>query len=276
MCWRSAITSETETAELTLGQAAARYLGGLPAGERELATSEINTFVKILGHSTPLSQITRTQVDRYQERATAGRGDSSSRIEPVKAFLADLKSRKLTQTNLGAVLRLKRRATAGGAARAEAQVVELTQEGHDQLKAELDRLESERVPQLREALALARQDGDFRENAPYDEAKREMAEVQSKIERIKGQLKSGRIVAREQGGHRAGLGSKVVLRDVEDEVEDVYTLVGPGEVRTRENRISIHSPIGLAVRDRAVGETVRVDLPVGTRTFRIQRIEQGD
>ena len=129
------------------------------------------------------------------------------------------------------------------------------------------------APAVRQDLAAAYQDRDFRENAPYDEAKRRMGEVQGQIERLKGQIKAARVVERQASNERAGLGSRVVLRDLQYDEELEYTLVGPGEVDTRNRRISIQSPVGNALKDHAVGEIVEVDIPSGTARYRIERIE---
>jgi transcription elongation factor GreA len=259
---------------MSLGQAAARYLGSLPAGQRELAASEINRFIRWMNAERPVGQISRLEVERYQQHLTDTVGDAATRVEALKAFLSDLKKQKMTETNLGAGLRVRRRGGGGQTRKEEAAVVELTREGLDQLQAELARLEGEVAPAVREDLAAAFQDRDFRENAPYDEAKRRMGEVQGQIERLRGQIKAARVVERETSNRRAGLGSHVVLRDLQYDEELDYTLVGPGEVDTRNRRISIQSPVGSALKDRSVGEVVEVEIPSGKARYRIERVEK--
>jgi transcription elongation factor GreA len=259
---------------MSLGQASARYLGNLSAGQRELAGSEINRFVRHIGPTRNVAQISKLEVERYQQYLADTAGGAATRVEALKAFLSDLKTKKLTETNLGAGLRVRRKGGAGNARKEEAAVVELTREGLEQLKTELDHLESVVAPAVREDLAAAYQDRDFRENAPYDEAKRHMADVQRQIERLKGQIKAARVVQRETSNERAGLGSRVVLKDLQFDEELDYTLVGPGEVDTRNRRISIQSPVGSALKDHAVGDIVEVDIPSGKARYRIERIEQ--
>ncbi|MDQ3810396.1 MAG: transcription elongation factor GreA [Chloroflexota bacterium] len=213
-------------------------------------------------------------MERYQQYLADTAGDAATRVEELKMFLAVLKARKLTDTNLGAALRVRRKGSAANARKEEAAVVELTREGLEQLQHELEHLETEVAPAVRQDLASAYQDRDFRENAPYDEAKRRMGEVQGQIERLRGQIKAARIVERNTSNERAGLGSKVMLRDLQFDEELDYTLVGPGEVDTRNRRISIQSPVGSALKDRGVGEIVEVEIPSGTARYRIERIEQ--
>jgi len=258
---------------MSLGQASARYLGNLPAGKRELAASEINRFVRHIGPNKRVMQITKLEVERYQQFLADTAGDAA-RVEALKTFLSDLKTKKLTEANLGAGLRVRRKGGSGNARKEEAAVVELTREGLEQLKHELEHLENEVAPAVREDLAAAYQDRDFRENAPYDEAKRHMADVQRQIERLRSQIKAARVVERETSTERAGLGSRVVLKDLQFEEELDYTLVGPGEVDTRNRRISIQSPVGSALKDHSVGDEVEVDIPSGKARYRIERIER--
>jgi transcription elongation factor GreA len=256
-----------------LGQVAAQYLGKLAGNQRELAASEINRFVRHVGAERPVTQITKLEVERYQQYLADTAGEGATRVEALKQFLSDLKTRKMTETNLGAGLRVRRKGGSGNVRKEEAAVVELTREGLEQLRSELAHLETEVVPAVREDLAAAYQDHDFRENAPYDEAKRRMGEVQGQIDRLKGQIKAARVVERETSDERVGLGSKVVLRDLQFDEELDYILVGPGEVDTRNRRISIQSPVGSALKDRAVGQIVEVEIPSGKARYRIERIE---
>ncbi|MBI2755744.1 MAG: transcription elongation factor GreA [Chloroflexi bacterium] len=273
---RIAIPAPAEASTLTIGQAAARYLGTLPAGERERARSEISRFLEHIGKDRPLSQLNRRDVDRFQDRLNEAKVDQSRRIEPVKLFLQDLKKKKLTEDNLGAVLRVRKPKAGRGGERAEAPVIELTQAGHDQLTSELTQLESDEIPRLRDAVSLARADGDLRENAPYHEAKREMGVVQGRIDALRNQLGSSKIVARQQSTEKAGLGSRVVLRDTDYDEEHTFTLVGPGEVKPREGKISIQSPVGNALKGKSVGEKVEVDTPQGVHQYTVVRIERAE
>jgi len=226
-----------------------------------------------MGPNRQVMQITKLEVERYQQYLADTVGDAATRVEALKVFLSDLKTKKLTETNLGAGLRVRRKGGSAHARREEAAIVELTREGLDELRSQLLRLETEVAPAVREDLANAYQDHDFRENAPYDEAKRRMGEVTGQMERLRNQIKAARVVERETSNERVGLGSKVVLRDLQFDEELDYTLVGPGEVDTRNRRISIQSPVGSALKDRAVGAEVEVDIPSGKARYRIERIE---
>lgn len=252
-------------------------MGSLPASQRELAAAEINRFIRKVGPDRLIGSLTKLEVERHQQTLIDSGEDTSTRLEPLKSFLLDLKARKLTEVNLGAGVRVRRRGgRTGGGKHEQAPVVELTQEGHDELQHELTRLETEEMPRLLEDLTRAREDGDLRENAPYHEAKRQMGVIQGKIDSLRNQLKASQIVARQAGTERIGLGSKVVLRDLQYEEEVEYTVVGPGEVDTRKGRISIQSPVGSAVKDAQVGDVVEVSIPSGTARYRVERIESAN
>lgn len=230
--------------------------------------------MKHLGPTKSWEQVTKLDVERYQQTLMDQGFDTTTRVEPLKTFLVEAKRLKWTDVNLGAGLRIKRRGGNSRSHREEAKVVELTQEGLDQLHAELENLESTVAPQVREMLAAAYEDRDFRENAPYDEAKRRMGEVQGRINSLKEQIKAARVVERTSTNDRVGLGSKVVLRDLQYDEEITYVLVGPGEVDTRKGKISIASPVGSAVKDCTIGEVVEVVIPTGVAKYRVEKIEK--
>lgn len=238
-----------------------------------MAASEINRFVRRVGANRPVSSLSKLNVEHYQQ-FLADTGEASNRVEELKAFLLDLKTKKIVDVNLSAGLRVRRRNTSTAGHREEAAVIELTREGLDQLRAELLRLETDELPSARASLAEAFEDKDFRENAPYDEAKRHMGELQGQIDRLRNQIRASRVVERQVSTERAGLGSRVVLRDLQYDEEIAYILVGPGEVDTRRQRISIQSPVGNALKDRGLGQIVEVEIPSGTARYRIERIEQ--
>ena len=92
---------------------------------------------------------------------------------------------------------------------------------------------------------------------------------------IRATLSRATIVAEQQRTDRVGLGSRVVVRALdEDDDELTYTLVGPGEVDPRNGKISAQSPVGRAFMDRQPGETVEVETPAGVTRYRIERIER--
>jgi transcription elongation factor GreA len=152
--------------------------------------------------------------------------------------------------------------------------VQLTQVGYDQLQSELTRLETVEQPAAREELQRAAADKDFRENAPYDAAKQHLGELQRRVNELRATLSNAEIVDETGSTERVGIGMTVVLKDLAEDEEVTYTLVGPGEIDARNGKISLQSPVGRALNDREVGDTVQVETPAGTARFRIESISR--
>jgi len=259
---------------MRLGQAVSIYLTALSGSERESQSSALTRFVRWLGPERDLSEIIPIELERFQEQLGEIGIDPTRSLEGVRAFLAEAKKRRWTETNLGVHIKLRRKTAPARGGGVETRV-EMTEAGREALQRELTRLEQDIRPKLTDDLQRAAADKDFRENAPYDAAKQRLAEVQTRINSLRAQISAAAIV---EGGNteRAGLGTRVVVRDLEEDEELSYTLVGPGEIDARRGRISIQSPVGRALSDHVQGDTVAVETPAGTMHYRIERIEPPD
>ncbi len=268
-------TRSVHAEDRTLSQAISDYLGRTDVQEREAAAQELNRFQRWYGGHVSMRSIAPIDIDRYQEHLAQSGLDGSARLEHLKAFLTYARKQRLTDVNLGALVRLRRKSV-GTRQRQDgpsASTVAMRRTGYEQMKAELERLEQEVRPRLAETLRLAAADRDFRENAPYDAAKQELAQVQTRINQLRAMLSAADIQEDPEGaGERIGLGSTVVLHDLELDEEVSYTLVGPGEIDPRRGRISIYSPVGKALTDKRAGEIVEVQTPAGSARYRIVRV----
>ena len=124
--------------------------------------------------------------------------------------------------------------------------------------------------------AHARSFGDLSENSEYDEAKTEQGKLYSRIAEIKVLIDNAEIV--DNIDHDAPkdtvtLGSIVKVRDIEDDYEETYEIVGSQEANPREGRISDDSPVGRALRGHRAGEQVTVEAPAGNLKFEIVSVE---
>ncbi|MEI3062270.1 MAG: transcription elongation factor GreA [Oscillospiraceae bacterium] len=124
----------------------------------------------------------------------------------------------------------------------------ISQERLDALKDELYYLETVREKEVAEQIKEARSFGDLSENSEYDEAKTEQGKLYSRIAEIKVLIDNAEIV--DNIDHDAPkdtvtLGSIVKVRDIEDDYEETYEIVGSQEANPREGRISDDSPVGL-------------------------------
>ena len=152
----------------------------------------------------------------------------------------------------------------------------MSQERLDALKDELYYLETVREKEVAEQIKEARSFGDLSENSEYDEAKTEQGKLYSRIAEIKVLIDNAEIV--DNIDHDAPkdtvtLGSIVKVRDIEDDYEETYEIVGSQEAKPREGRISDDSPVGRALRGHRAGEQVTVEAPAGNLKFEIVSVE---
>ena len=152
----------------------------------------------------------------------------------------------------------------------------MSQERLDALKDELYYLETVREKEVAEQIKEARSFGDLSENSEYDEAKTEQGKLYSRIAEIKVLIDNAEIV--DNIDHDAPkdtvtLGSIVKVRDIEDDYEETYEIVGSQEANPREGRISDDSPVGRTLRGHRAGEQVTVEAPAGNLKFEIVSVE---
>lgn len=151
----------------------------------------------------------------------------------------------------------------------------LTNEGMQKLKDELEQLKTVRRPEVSEKIKIARGFGDLSENAEYDEAKKEQAEVEERIMALEQMLKYARVLDEseiEKGV--VGLGSKVKLWDEEFEEEIEYSIVSTTEADPANNKLSQESPVGKALLGKKKGDKVTAVTPGGEISFKILKISR--
>ena len=150
--------------------------------------------------------------------------------------------------------------------------VYLTQEGLDELKKELDDLINVRRPENIQAIKEARSLGDLSENAEYDAARNEQAQIESRIKTLEKMLENVSIIS-EVKTDKVGIGNTVSIKYIDDEEEDEYKIVGSQEADPFESKISNESPIAQALFDHKVGDIVTVESPNGNYEIEIVKIK---
>lgn len=149
--------------------------------------------------------------------------------------------------------------------------VYLTQEGYDKIKEELEYLKLEKRPEVITALKEARALGDLSENAEYDAARTEQAEVEGRITELEVMMEKA-IIIKEVNTDKVSVGTQVKIRYVEDNETEIYSIVGSNEADPFENKISNESPIAKAIMGHAVKDIVSVDSPNGKYDVEIMEI----
>ncbi len=258
---------------VSLLEAATRYVSSLAKSASASAQTEVNRFVRWYGASRLTDELRGHDISLYGEELGAATAEAKRRADQVRGFLSYLKKEGMTPTNLAPHLRLKKSAKGAVTRSVKQRAVEVTAEGHEALKGELEALKSQR-PQVREDIRLAMLDKDFRENAPLDAAKDKQAHLEARIREIDGTLKYAVIVKKVDGiGSRVRVGSTVEMTNLSSGASLRYTIVGVNEGNAAEGKISNASPIGKALLKRREGEEVKVNIPAGVLRLRIEKIE---
>ena len=155
------------------------------------------------------------------------------------------------------------------------QPVYLTAEALQKLKNELQTARTTGRHDIAEAIAEARAQGDLSENAEYDAAKEAQGHLEARIAKLEETVANARVVDESSiDTSKARILSKVKVRNKKAKREMVYTLVSAEEADLKEQKISIHSPIGKALLGKAVGDAVRVKVPAGVVEFEILDISR--
>ena len=152
--------------------------------------------------------------------------------------------------------------------------VYLTQEGLDELKKELDNLINVRRPENIIAIKEARALGDLSENAEYDAARNEQAQIEARIKTVEKMLENVKIITKADTS-KVSLGTTVAIKYVDDDDDDEgdeYKIVGSQEADPFESKISNESPIAKALMGHKVGDIVSVESPNGNYEVKIVEI----
>lgn len=145
----------------------------------------------------------------------------------------------------------------------ERQVV-LTLAGVKKIEEELRELQTVRRAEVAESIRQAKDLGDVAENPEYETAKTEQAFLEGRIAELKSILSSSLIIDDEDvRTDIVGIGSVVTVKDLDQDDEWVFTLVGSFEADPDEDRISNESPIGEAVLGAKPGDQVEAETPAG-------------
>jgi transcription elongation factor GreA len=251
----------------TLAQAADAFLAHLPPEERGKAQAEILKFVRWLGSSRQVQDISPVDVASYGEQIT------QSTAKPLKSFLAYIRKESSSSIALAPHLRAKKTSskTVGVWQSGHRDHVTLTAQGYAKLESELAKLKSQRSRVIEE-IQKAAADKDFRENAPLAAAREQKAHLEGRIQQIESTLNQAKTIGEDHDTTTAKLGDTVVLRDLSSDKELAYTLVDSREANPVKGRLSVASPLGKAISGKQIGQTVQVAAPAGTFSCRIESV----
>lgn len=152
--------------------------------------------------------------------------------------------------------------------------VPLTVVGAELLRRELHQLKSVERPNVIQAIAEARAQGDLSENAEYDAAKERQGFVEGRIADLEGKLSNALIIDPTQldADGRCVFGATVELEDTDSGDIVTYQIVGDDEADIKEGKVSVSSPIARALIGKSAGDTAAVQAPGGVRHYDILEV----
>jgi transcription elongation factor GreA len=157
------------------------------------------------------------------------------------------------------------------------EMVPMTKEAYNRLRAEIEHLEAIEMPLIAEKIAEARAEGDLKENAEYHAQRENQGLTQAKINQRKDKLANAYIIdPAKLNRNEVSVLATVKVRDVDYDDEEEYTLVGSGDEDYDAGKILSTSPIGMALLGKKIGDRIEVPVPKGKLRFEILSIDYRD
>jgi len=263
---------------MQLIEAVTAYLHGLENGRTE-SQQVLLKFTRWFGRTRLMAKLTPPEIGHYAEQETLGIDDGSRRLRALKEFLVHSKKVGLIQTNLAVHVRARRSSRLGKARQGKTSInedtVRLTAHGLAEKVERLELLRSQ-VPQVTEEIKRAAADKDVRENAPLEAARQQQGHLMARIRELEDTISKAQVLdqTKEQAGRKlVRQGSIVTLRDIATGEDLVYQLVDPREADSLGGKLSVSSPVGLAMQDHGAGDEFKVVAPRGSLTYQVLNVE---
>jgi len=152
--------------------------------------------------------------------------------------------------------------------------VPMTKQGAESLREELEYLKRQRRPEIVKAIAEAREHGDLRENAEYQAAKEEQGLVEAKIKKLESSLANAQVIDVSQMNNNGKVifGATVKLKNLDNDQQEQYQIVGEDEADIKANKISITSPLARALIGKFEDDEVDVNTPNGKAKYSVEQV----
>ncbi len=153
--------------------------------------------------------------------------------------------------------------------------IQMTQEGYEELKAELEELKQEKLPKAIDRVAQARSHGDLSENAEYSAAKEDLEFLENRIDELEDKLSRAKVVKKSKGkAKKVALGTAVTVQvNNNKEMTHTYHVVSEVEADPLEHKISNESPLGKALMGKKQGQRFTITVPAGKKEYEILKIQ---
>ena len=152
--------------------------------------------------------------------------------------------------------------------------VPMTKKGHGVLEAELKDLISGQRPYVVEAIAIAREHGDLKENAEYHAAREQQSFIEGRIVQLESALSLAQVIdPLSMDGKSVKFSATVEIVDEETDEEATYQIVGDLEANMEEGKVSLSAPLARALIGKSEGDSVTVKSPKGPRDYEILSVK---
>ena len=154
-------------------------------------------------------------------------------------------------------------------------IMYVTKETLEIMKAELQHLKSVERPAASRAIAEAREKGDLKENAEYDAAKEAQGHLEAKIKKMESDLANARILETSDIDiSKVSILTRVTLTNLNTKKSVTYQLVSEKEADLKSGKISVTSPIGKGLLGKSVGQVAEITVPNGKLNFEVLEISR--
>ena len=150
----------------------------------------------------------------------------------------------------------------------------MTVRGHAAMEVELQQLKRVERPAIINAIAVAREHGDLKENAEYHAAKDKQGEIEARIANLESKLTLAQIIDPSKlSGTTVKFGSTVTIVNEDTDEESTYQIVGEDEADISKGRVSNKSPLSRGMMGKEVGDVFEIQAPGGSKAYEILEIE---
>lgn len=261
---------------ISLGESATRFLATISSDKASSAHQEVFKFIRWFGEDRKLESMTGQEIINYSDQTHASTSKSDEHLNMIKSYLKYVHNEGYTTTNLSIHVKIKKISgkisITGGAVLDEP--VLMTSQGYEEAREKLIQLQKER-PHIADEIRRAAADKDFRENAPLHAAREQMSLLDGQIKGLEDTLRRAKVVEKDHGkGQLVAIGDTVVIEEQTSKEYIIYSLVSSREANVKNGKISIASPLGQALLNKEVGQSISVNAPSGLIQYRIIEIKQ--
>lgn len=152
--------------------------------------------------------------------------------------------------------------------------VPVTSKGYEVFQAELKHLKSVERPGVIEAIAVAREHGDLKENAEYHAAREKQSFIEGRIQRLEGELSHAEVIdPSKMEGDIIRFGATVTIVDCDTDEEKIYQIVGELETDIENGKISLASPLAKGLIGKTVGDAFTLNTPGGAKDYEVEEVK---